>query len=120
MIASSTICSHCGAFLGMLNRHTCNGRVIIRTYRPELIGYYYASDVFYTARPMEKMKKNNPYARTYHKGDKINQRGGVSALCFKRPRSISSNVRWTTDDKAVTCKKCLAIMSTERGKGECE
>lgn len=55
------------------------------------------------------MKKNDPYndIKTYHLADKINPNGQVSALCFVRPRSIGANQRWTTDMRAVTCKKCI-------------
>ncbi len=46
-----------------------------------------------------------------HRGALINQRGGVSALCFVRPRAINlKSATWTNRDEAVTCKKCLAAM----------
>jgi hypothetical protein len=49
--------------------------------------------------------------KTYHRGDMINQRGGVSALCFVKPKAIDlSKATWTNRDEAVTCPKCLAIM----------
>ena len=52
-------------------------------------------------------------ARLYHRADKISAKG-VSALCFKRPRainmSVSSRETWTTDDAAVTCPKCRALI----------
>ena len=59
---------------------------------------------------------DDPYNETiYHMADKVNQRGGVSALCFTRPRAISlSRACWTLRPEAVTCKKCLALLE----KGE--
>lgn len=51
-------------------------------------------------------------ARKYHMGDKINQRGGVSALCFLKPRSIDlTRACWTNRKEAVTCKKCLILLA---------
>lgn len=54
------------------------------------------------------MKRDDPYNdfKTYHKAAHISPQGQVSALCFKRPRAISKRQTWTTDDRAVTCKKC--------------
>ena len=50
-----------------------------------------------------------------HSADKINQSGGVSALCFKKPRAISLSVAtWTIVDEQVTCRKCLNIMELAR------
>jgi hypothetical protein len=52
--------------------------------------------------------------KPYHKGARMNQKGGVSALCFKKPRAINlSQASWTTKDEAVTCKKCLAILGAQ-------
>lgn len=49
--------------------------------------------------------------KPYHKAARINQSGGVSALCFKKPRAIDlSRALWTIRDEVVTCKKCLAIL----------
>jgi hypothetical protein len=60
------------------------------------------------------MKKTpDPYHdhKVYHKAHRMNQRGGVSALCFKRPRSINlKRALWTLRDEAVTCKKCRALI----------
>ncbi len=51
------------------------------------------------------------YATTYHKAVLINGRGGVSALCFKRPRAIDlKKALWTIVDDSVTCPKCLRLM----------
>lgn len=47
-------------------------------------------------------------AKPVHRADKINNRGGVSALCFARPRAIDlGRATWTIRDEAVTCSKCL-------------
>jgi len=52
-----------------------------------------------------------PQTRIYHRGDKINQRGGVSALCFATPRAIDmKRATWTSSDDAVTCPKCKALI----------
>jgi len=52
-----------------------------------------------------------PPTRMYHRGDKINQRGGVSALCFATPRAIDmKRATWTISDDAVTCPKCKALI----------
>ena len=52
-----------------------------------------------------------PPTRMYHRGDKINQRGGVSALCFAAPRAINmTRATWTMSDDAVTCPKCKALI----------
>lgn len=49
--------------------------------------------------------------RKYHMADKANQNGGVSALCFLRPRSINlTRACWTNRPEAVTCKKCLILL----------
>lgn len=58
------------------------------------------------------------FRRVYHRADKISA-GGVSALCFKRPRAIDmrpdSGQTWTTDDAAVTCPRCRkAITARDR------
>ncbi|KKL62866.1 hypothetical protein LCGC14_2180880, partial [marine sediment metagenome] len=40
-----------------------------------------------------------------------NQHGGVSALCFSKPRAINLNVaRWTILPEHVTCKKCKRML----------
>lgn len=50
--------------------------------------------------------------KKYHFASKVNQHGGVSALCYSKPRSIClSNASWTIREEAVTCKKCLRLMS---------
>lgn len=46
--------------------------------------------------------------RIIHKAGKINQRGGVSAICFKSPRAINMKIAsWVMRDEAVTCPNCL-------------
>ena len=50
--------------------------------------------------------------KTYHMADKVNPQGGVSALCFGKPRAIDlTRALWTNRQEAVTCKKCLAILA---------
>jgi hypothetical protein len=50
--------------------------------------------------------------RTYHRGDKVNAKGGVSALCYSKPRSINlKQALWTLSDAHVTCSKCKAIIA---------
>ena len=52
--------------------------------------------------------------KTIHFADLVNPNGGVSALCFERPRSISlSQASWTLRSEAVTCRKCLRLMETK-------
>ena len=61
--------------------------------------------------------KDDPYndIKIYHKANKRSQTGGVSALCFKTPRSINMNrATWTFRDEAVTCKKCLKKIRREK------
>lgn len=58
--------------------------------------------------PMEAL--SDPYHdhKLYHKADKCNEQGGVSALCFTKPKTINLKLAlWTTDDRKVTCPKCL-------------
>ena len=48
--------------------------------------------------------------KVIHLWKHINDRGGVSALCFKRPRSIDlRRASWTNRREAVTCRKCVKI-----------
>ncbi len=52
-----------------------------------------------------------PKPKVYHRAHLVSERG-VSALCFRRPRSIDlRRATWTNRDDAVTCKKCLAIIA---------
>ncbi len=42
-----------------------------------------------------------------HRASLIRADGGVSALCYRRPRAIRLGVAsWTLIDSAVTCPKC--------------
>lgn len=60
-----------------------------------------------------------PNPKTYHRGDKINQHGGVSALCFAKPRAIDlRRALWTNRDEAVTCPKCRLILATKIAEPE--
>lgn len=50
--------------------------------------------------------------KIYHMASKINQNGGVSALCFKKLKPINLSVAsWTNRRTAVTCPKCLRILA---------
>ena len=49
--------------------------------------------------------------KIYHRADKMDPDGNVSALCFKRPKAIDlSKASWTIRDEAVTCPKCRKII----------
>lgn len=57
------------------------------------------------------MPRTSPHVRIYHLASKMRADGAVSAMCFKTPRAIDmSRATWTTDRKAVTCPKCIAIV----------
>jgi hypothetical protein len=57
--------------------------------------------------------------RIKHRGHLVNGRGGVSALCFKRPRAIDmSRATWVGRDDTVTCRKCLAIIGERSRRSE--
>ena len=56
-----------------------------------------------------------PPTRMYHRGDKVDQQGRVSALCFKTPRPIDMRrASWTLADAFVTCPKCAALIRERR------
>lgn len=58
-----------------------------------------------------------PNPKIYHLAYRIDLRGKVSALCYKRPRAINlSQASWTLVDEEVTCKKCLKIIGSRDGK----
>jgi hypothetical protein len=51
-----------------------------------------------------------PKVRKVHRADKVAENGGVSALCFKRPRAIDlSRASWTIRPEAVTCPRCKKL-----------
>ena len=56
--------------------------------------------------------KVTDYARRkVHMAGKVNNNGGVSGLCFKRPRSIDMfRSTWTLEKNAVTCATCIDLM----------
>ena len=59
-----------------------------------------------------------PPTRKRHMADKVNERGGVSALCFSRPHVINmKRETWVTDEKAVTCAKCLDMIRLRNTPG---
>lgn len=52
-----------------------------------------------------------PPTRLRHRGDKIDQRGRVSALCFPVPRAIDlRRATWVMNDAGVTCLKCKTLI----------
>jgi len=53
-----------------------------------------------------------PPTRIYHRADKINGNGSVSALCFKTPRAIDmTRESWAISHRFVSCPKCLALIA---------
>lgn len=61
------------------------------------------------SEPIDTERPPLPPTRTRHMADKVNARGGVSALCFPTPKAINmKRETWVTDARAVTCAKCLA------------
>lgn len=55
--------------------------------------------------------------KPYHLATLINQRGGVSALCYAKPKAIDlKRACWTTDETAVTCRKCLMVLGNGDSK----
>ena len=65
------------------------------------------------------MATDDPYhdRKIYHRAAGFNERGGVSALCFSRPREINLRVAsWTIRDDAVTCPKCRKILEAMEGE----
>jgi|GEM_PF-6272912 len=48
-----------------------------------------------------------------HMGASVNQRGQVSALCYRRRRPIDLRAAtWTNRTEAVTCPACRAALDT--------
>lgn len=48
-----------------------------------------------------------------HRAAMVNQAGGMSALCFAKPRAINLRIAsWTICDEAVTCEKCKRAMAS--------
>jgi hypothetical protein len=57
-----------------------------------------------------KIRKDDPYSdrKKYHMVDKVNPRGDISALCFRKPHPIDLKIAlWTIRKEAVTCEACL-------------
>lgn len=53
--------------------------------------------------------------KMYHRADKVNEKGNVSALCFKRPRGVDlKRALWTSSDESVTCPRCIRFMLADR------
>lgn len=49
--------------------------------------------------------------RKYHFWAKVNQHGDVSALCYAKPRKIPAHEQWTNRREAVTCRRCLKLLT---------
>ena len=57
------------------------------------------------------MRASPPKPKPVHWAFRVNNRGGVMAICFDRPRAIDLiRATWTIRRDAVTCKKCLERM----------
>lgn len=53
--------------------------------------------------------------KKYHKAHLMDPNGNVSPLCAAKPRKINLDREcWTMRDEAVTCKKCLAMLSEKK------
>ena len=51
--------------------------------------------------------------KIYHKATQVNSSGGVSALCFHKPKAINlARASWTLRDDQVTCKKCQRLINS--------
>lgn len=55
-------------------------------------------------------RKHDPYYdhKIYHYAALFNREGGVSALCYRRPRRINlaKGQSWTMTARFVTCRRC--------------
>jgi hypothetical protein len=52
------------------------------------------------------------FKKPYHYAKFINDKGEVSALCFKKPHAINLKIEsWTNRKEAVTCEKCKAKLN---------
>ena len=52
-----------------------------------------------------------PPTRMRHKGDKVDAKGRVSALCFEKPHPINlKRETWVMRNSAVDCPKCKALI----------
>jgi hypothetical protein len=50
--------------------------------------------------------------KLYHMASKVNERGGVSALCFAQKRSIDlRRASWGLRPEAVTCPRCKRLLA---------
>lgn len=56
--------------------------------------------------------------KIYHYGQYVNDKGDVSALCFKVPRAINlRQASWTYRAAAVTCQRCKRMLEAgDKGK----
>ena len=64
------------------------------------------------------MSKDDPYhdRKVYHFAALASRLGGVSALCFKKPRAINLKIAsWTMRPESTTCSKCRKMLK-EQGK----
>ena len=70
------------------------------------------------SEPIDMECPELPPTRIRHMADKVNARGDVSALCFPTPRAINmKRETWVTDQKAVTCEKCLMLIRRRNTPG---
>ena len=61
-----------------------------------------------------------PPTRVRHRGDKINDKGRVSALCFPVPRAIDMRrATWVMSDAATTCPTCVAMIQARKDGKVC-
>lgn len=54
--------------------------------------------------------------KVYHMAKLVNPKGGVSPLCARKPRALSLKTScWTNRPEAVTCLKCLKLITAKAG-----
>jgi hypothetical protein len=50
--------------------------------------------------------------KLYHMASKVNEQGGVSALCFAQKRSIDlRRASWVLRPESVTCPRCKRLLA---------
>lgn len=61
------------------------------------------------------MSRENPYEKTVHMAKLVNENGGASPWCAKRPGPIDlKRAVWTIVEKHVTCPRCRAALRKAR------
>ena len=59
--------------------------------------------------------KTKPKEKMVHRAGFVTVKGGMSALCFPKPRAIDlARASWTKKDNEVTCDKCLDIIEINK------